>query len=174
MYSGGLKITVLGTRFSVRHTPTGLHAGQTVIAVEEGQVRVQTDAPKGVSNPAVAADANTTGAHPASRSVNVTAGQTVMADAQGHLGPVTESAVEAVAPWRSGRVNFLQTPLAEAIAEFDRYGATSLIVRDPILAALPVGGSYSLTRWQNFAQSLPSVLPIRLLQRGDVTEVVAR
>ena len=42
------------------------------------------------------------------------------------------------------------------------------------MAALPVGGSYSLRQWQRFAEALPQALPVRLVRRGDVTEVVAR
>ena len=42
------------------------------------------------------------------------------------------------------------------------------------MGTLPVGGSYSLRQWQRFAETLPQVLPVRLMQRGEVTEVVAR
>lgn len=176
VYAGALRITVVGTRFSVRHTGTGLGAGQTVVAVEEGRVRVEqrrggtddpadTDAKKDVT-----ASRDTLADAP----VELTAGQTVVADAQGHLGPVATLAAHAIAPWRDGRLSFDQTPLAQAIAEFERYGRTGLVVRDPAVAALPVGGSYSLQQWQRFAETLPQVLPVRLVRRGELTEVVAR
>jgi transmembrane sensor len=38
--AGHTLVTVLGTRFSVRHTRAGLDAGQTVVEVESGRVRV--------------------------------------------------------------------------------------------------------------------------------------
>lgn len=171
--AGELRITVVGTRFSVRHTSSGLDAGQTVVAVQEGRVRVEKRRP----------DANNTepnqapaGANhvPTDFPVELTAGQAVVADTQGHIGPVTTLAANSIAPWRDGRLSFDQTPLAQAIAEFERYGRTGLVVRDPTVAALPVGGSYSLQQWQRFAETLPQVLPVRLVRRGDVTEVVAR
>lgn len=176
VYAGALRITVVGTRFAVRHTGTGLDPGQTVVAVEEGRVRVEKrrtggDNPHGTETPQdLTASANA----PTDPPVELTAGQTVVADARGHIGPVATLAASAIAPWRDGRLSFDQTPLAQAIAEFERYGRTGLLVRDPAVAALPVGGSYSLQQWQRFAQTLPQVLPVRLVRRGEVTEVVAR
>lgn len=176
VYAGALRITVVGTRFSVRHTGTGLDAGQTVVAVEEGRVRVE---PRRSSMPAHGFNEAqpgplTSAAAPADRPVELSAGQSVMADSQGHIGPVIAQGTSAIATWRDGRISFDQVPLAQAIAEFERYGHTGLIVRDPTLAALPVGGSYSLKQWQRFAETLPQVLPVRLIHRGGVTEVVAQ
>jgi len=174
--AGALRITVVGTRFSVRHTGTGLDAGQTVVAVEEGRVRLERrwtgeDNPHGTKTPqdrTAFADALT------DQPVELTAGQTVVADARGHIGPVSTLAANAIAPWRDGRISFDQTSLAQAIAEFERYGRTGLVVHDPAVAAMPVGGSYSLRQFHRFAETLPQVLPVRLVRQGEVTEVVAR
>lgn len=156
IWAGKVRITVMGTRFSVRHSLSGRDAGHTVVEVEEGRVRV-APASAGVQ-----------------RAQELVAGQRLIADGQGRLGAVTRMQTIAVAPWRSGRVSFDQTPLAEAIAEFERYGYTGLIVRDPVVAALPVGGSYSLGQHQQFARALPELLPVRLQQNGEFTEVIAQ
>lgn len=169
VYAGPLRITVVGTRFSVRRTGTGLDAGQTVVSVEEGRVRVARVGRAEPGNEVSATAGNLSGP-----SVELTAGQQLVADAQGQLGPVASVPTSAIAPWRDGRLSFDQTPLAQAIAEFERYGRTGLEVRDPAVGTLPVGGSYSLRQWQRFAETLPQVLPVRLMQRGEVTEVVAR
>lgn len=160
--AGGMRITVVGTRFSVRHTALGMDAGQTVVAVEQGHVRVARDTQN---------TGGTTG-DPLSRTVDLTAGQTVMATADGRLGEVRTISPSTVATWREQRLSFDQTPLAQAIAEFGRYVDTGLVVHDPTVAALPVGGSYSLTQFQHFTETLPKVLPVRLVRRGKVTEVV--
>lgn len=157
VWAGALRITVVGTRFSVRQTASGLDAGQTVISVEEGRVRLAR-----------------AGADAALGPVELTAGQMVVADEAGRISPVTRVRAAVIAPWREGRLNFDQTPLDQAIAEFERYGPTGLVVRDPAVAAWPVGGSYSVHQWQRFAATLPHVLPVRLEQRGDHTEIVAR
>lgn len=160
--AGDLNITVVGTRFSVRHTASGVDAGRTVVAVEEGHVRVSRA--DGVAKDFAAQESV----------VDLTAGQMLASQSGGDIGPVTSISPAAVAQWRGGRISFNQTPLAQALAEFERYGNTKLVVRDPQVAAMPVGGSYGLQQFKSFAESLPHVLPVRLVQRGDVTEVVAR
>lgn len=174
VWAGALRITVLGTRFSVRHTLSGLDAGQTIVSVEEGRVRVAKASRDGAAadeSDVQVLSATDPGNNPM---VELNAGQKVVADSAGRLGPVVSVPASSVAPWRSGRISFDQTPLAQAIAEFERYGRTGLVVRDPAVAALPVGGSYSLQQWQRFTEALPQVLPVRLERRGEVTEVVAR
>lgn len=160
--AGRMRITVVGTRFSVRYTPS-LGSQQVQVAVEEGHVRVaradaakQEDGRSGVD------------------AIELTAGQTVAADGEGRLGPVVTVAAERIAPWRGHRVNFDNTPLAAALAELERYGDTGLRVRDPAVAALRVTGSVDLRRVGDFARSLPHVLPVRLAPREKgVDEVVS-
>ena len=178
VWAGPVQITVVGTRFSVRHTASGQQAGQTVISVEEGKVRVARSG--SASGKAGAGNAGgVTATRPANDAagevvVLLVAGQRVTADQTGQLSLVEAVPPAAVAPWRDGRVNFDQTPLAQAIAEFERYGRVGLAVPDPAVAAMLVGGSYSLTQWQRFAETLPQMLPVQLVRRGGVTEVVAR
>ncbi|MEN3111341.1 FecR family protein [Uliginosibacterium paludis] len=154
--AGGLRITVVGTRFSVRHAGSGRDAGQTVVEVEEGRVRVAS------------ADPATTQPERL-----LTAGQRLVVDGHDRFGEVTPLSAASVAAWRSGRVSFDQTPLADAIAEFERYGPTGLVVRDPAVAALKVGGSFGVGQSKQFARALPQILPVRLVARGGLTEVVA-
>lgn len=153
--AGETRVVVVGTRFSVRHTRSGIDAGKTTVAVESGRVRVS-------------ALASVEGA-----GVELTAGQGVTADDAGRLAPVVEVAAGGVAAWRQGRVSFTDTPLAQALAEFERYGDTGLVVRDPAVGALRLGGSFSLREVGTFAQALPVLLSVRLERRGGVTEVVA-
>ncbi|CAN7383236.1 FecR domain-containing protein [Pseudorhodoferax sp. LjRoot39] len=158
--AGQLRITVVGTRFSVRHTASGIDAGKTVVSVEEGHVRVSPSAPDGAGD--------------ALAPVELSAGLMVVAGQDGRIGPATPVATAAIAPWRSGRISFEHTPLRDALAEFERYGRTGLVVRDPAVAALPVGGSYNLRQFQHFARALPEILPVRLVPAGELTEIVAR
>lgn len=170
--AGDLRITVVGTRFSVRHTTDGVDAGRTVVAVEEGRVRVERQS----ASASGGARASVPQGAPAV--VELTAGQMLegpgQQDPDSGVGTVTSIAPAAVAQWRSGRISFDRTPLVQALAEFERYGPTGLVVRDPAVAALPVGGSYGLRQHQRFAEFLPQLLPVRLVQQGGVTEIVAR
>lgn len=162
--AGALRVTVVGTRFSIRHTDSGVDAGRTVVAVEEGLVRVQRMADADHAQHAPAAE------------VTLGAGQVLAIGGKDdpYAGTVSNIAPQAVAPWRSGRISFNQTPLAQALAEFERYGNTGLVVHDPAVAAMTVGGSYGQRQHQRFAEFLPQLLPVRLVQRDGVTEIVAR
>ncbi|MFN3437004.1 MAG: FecR family protein [Acidovorax sp.] len=154
--AGPLRITVVGTRFSVRHTP-GVPGEEGVrIAVEEGRVRV----------------ARSNAADPTAV-VELTAGQQVSSNAAGVLGPVAAVAPAGIAPWRDGRVSFDDTPLSQALAEFERYGASRLVVRDASVAALRLTGTFDPRRLDNFMRALPKVLPVQLRTQGDTTEIIA-
>jgi len=148
--AGNLRITVVGTRFSVRHTASGLDAGRTVVAVEQGHVRV--------------ARADAAGSAP----VELLAGQMVAGDQSGHMDAVAQIPPAAVAPWRAGRVSFDNTPLAQALAEFERYRSTGLVIHDPAVAELRVGGSYNVQQFARFVDSLALMLPVRLVAHREV------
>lgn len=164
--AGTMRITVVGTRFSVRYTPS-LGNDQVQVAVEEGHVRVaRADAVKRSGDAPAAVQM--------SDAIDLEAGQTVATDAEGKLGPVGQVAAESIAAWRGNRVNFDNTPLSVAVAELERYGSTGLLVRDPAVAALRVTGSVDLKRIGDFTRSLPEVLPVRLAPREGAVEVVAR
>lgn len=164
--AGPLRVTVVGTRFSVRHTGTGIDQGSTRVAVEEGRVRVaRSDASHGTSGTTMVA--THTG-------IELTAGQTVATDGEGTLGTVAILPSAAVAPWRHGRLSFDNTPLTLAIEEFERYGKTDVVIRDPAVAGMRVGGSFNIQEFRTFQQLLPQLLPVRLEHHGNTVEIVAR
>nr|WP_315402021.1 FecR domain-containing protein [uncultured Duganella sp.] len=148
-------VTVVGTRFSVRNTRTGLGPDGVGVRVEEGRVRVATAGQAGAA-------------------ALLTAGQTIESDAAGRLAPVRPAPPGGAMPWREGRVDFDGTPLDQAVAEFERYGATGLAIRDPAVAALRVSGSFDLRQAGAFSATLPLVLPVQLRSRGGRTEIIAK
>lgn len=120
--AGPARVTVVGTRFSVRYRATGMEAGSVQVAVQEGHVRVA-------------------GAQGAATPADLVAGQVLSVSPAGVLGPVAAVAPGSIALWRKGLVRFENTPLADALAELERYGTTGLVVHDPAVAALRIGGS---------------------------------
>ncbi|WP_402719277.1 FecR family protein [Janthinobacterium rivuli] len=142
--SGPLTVTVVGTQFSVRNTLA--HDGQLRVAVQHGQVRV---------------------AGAGQDQVDLRAGQGVSSDAGGRLSGVASLAPGSVAPWRDGRITFDNVPLGAALAEFERYGDTGFVVRDPAVARLRIGGSFSLTQLDRFAAALPQLLPVQIVRSGS-------
>lgn len=155
--AGPLRITVVGTRFSVRYTPGVPGRDGVHVAVEEGRVRVAR-AERSAAGDAV---------------IELIAGQQVASDMAGLLGAVSAVPVAGIAPWRDSRVSFDNTPLDQALAEFERYGPVPLTVREPAVAALRVTGTFDPRRLDNFSRILPQVLPVKLRERGGETEIVS-
>lgn len=162
--AGPMRVTDLGTRFSVRYTPEIPGNDGVRVAVESGRVRVQ---PASLPAPTPPLSEAADGV-----SVILMAGQQVASDASGKLGEVFAVPGGQVATWRDNRVSFDNAPLAQVLAEFNRYGATHMQAA-PNVAALGITGTFNPRKLENFTRTLPEVLPVRVRQHGDVTEIVA-
>ena len=151
----GARVTVGGTRFSVRYRATGMEAGSAKVAVQEGHVRVA-------------------GAQGAATPADLVAGQALSVSPAGVLGPVSAVAPGSIALWRKGLIRFENTPLADALVELERYGPTGLVVHDPAVAALRIGGTYQASRPAEFARMLAQILSVTLVAGPDgQTEIAA-
>ena len=156
-----LQVTVVGTRFAVRNThevQDGQEQSTDSVAVEEGKVRVR----------------RLSHGEAAGQSLLLTAGQAVRAEAAGQLHRLADIPARSALLWREGRVNFDNTPLPQALAEFERYGATHLVINDPAVARLRVNGSFDLRQATAFSQTLPLVLPVQLRQQGSEMEIASK
>lgn len=154
--AGKSRITVVGTRFSVRYTQDGIHPEMTHLAVEEGHVRIVKDSWWPWQSP-----------------VDLRAGDTIAMAKDGQLGEVSHTDYPAPALlWRTGRVNFNNVPLSEALSEFERYGDTHVVIRDPAIAQLRLQGSFDLQRIDAFMRAVPQVLPVYPVRHGQQTVLV--
>lgn len=159
--AGPARVTVVGTRFSVRYRTTGVDAGAVKVDVEEGHVRVAGLG--GQQRDGLAAD-----------ETDLTAGQGVTIGVNGGAGPVFAIAPNTVGLWRKGLVRFENTRLGDALVELERYSTTGLSIRDPAVADMPLGGSFRIDRPAEFARMLPQILPVQLVRRGDGQTEIAR
>jgi len=109
--AGAIRVQALGTAFSVRRRDRGAD-----ILVTEGVVE------------AWAEDAGGT-------KTRLTAGQRafVADDATISKAPAELAAVDRTLAWRSGRVDFVDDPITEAAAEFNRYNRRKLAILDPAI-----------------------------------------
>ncbi|GBQ24229.1 FecR family protein [Gluconacetobacter sacchari] len=64
--------------------------------------------------------------------------------------------------WRTGRVVFRDTPLAEAIAEMNRYSGRKMDIASPGIGALRISGLYHTGNMDGFARALTRLLPVRI------------
>lgn len=62
--------------------------------------------------------------------------------------------IEAVTAWRRGEVMLDNTPLADAIAEMNRYDQRSLVIDDPAIANVKISGVYHTGDSELFASML--------------------
>ncbi|MGH8213207.1 MAG: FecR family protein [Rhodanobacteraceae bacterium] len=76
--------------------------------------------------------------------------------------------------WRDGFVVFHDTPLASAVAEFNRYNIRKLVIGDPAVAALKVGGHFRWSNQEAFVRLIEQVFPVRAEARGDDIVLLAK
>lgn len=158
--AGPARVTVLGTRFSVRYRNQGADAGAVNVSVEKGHVQVASSY----------SSANAKADLP----VELLAGQGLRVSSSGVLGQVASVAPGSVALWRKGLVRFDNTALVDALFELERYGSTGLEIRDPAVAAMTIGGSYQIDRPGEFARMLTQILPVKLISEpSGKTEIVS-
>ncbi len=150
--AGNDRITVLGTKFSVRH-----EGNRTQVTVLEGRVRLDRgDTGKAdVKTPARAAAP----AEPPQANHDVAAVPTLMASndaAISQAGGVlvmnkTPEQVQQHLSWRQGRLAFDQMTLAEIASEFNRYNRRPMVV-EGAAAELRLGGSFDAHNAEGFAR----------------------
>lgn len=76
--------------------------------------------------------------------------------------------------WLSGRLVFNDTPLAEAVAEFNRYSHTRVVLADPALGAQRVSGVFRSDDVDNFIGALGEVYGIPEHHTANGTHVLGR
>lgn len=146
--AGNQRIVDVGTQFSVRRGPTGVQ-----VVVTEGTVRVESPrAGRRPSNGRVAAPLSQ---DLADIDVPLSAGTIALAQ-DGDLLVRKESIREAeeMVSWRKGYLNFQDTTLAEAVAEFNRYNARHMKIEDPQVAGIRISGKFRPTNYQAFVRLL--------------------
>lgn len=162
--AGPVRVTVVGTRFSVRLTP-GVPGREGVeIEVEEGRVRVASghdpDAAQGSTLRAEAAE-----------SFELSAGQKAVFDAQGRNSVLDTVAPDALAPWRNMQLSFSDVPLRQAVAELERYGNLGIAAIDPAAAGLRLSGTFDPRDPAATRRLLAATLPIKLVRRDTGWDV---
>lgn len=128
------QVRALGTRFDVRLT------GEAVkVTLVEGSVEVtQPETMKTWRlEPGQALNTDQTSAHP--RQVDVA----------------------AATSWTSGRLIFRETPLAQAVAEVNRYSRSKVVVDSPRLQAVSVNGVFEVGDTEAFVSAVSDLFELR-------------
>lgn len=142
-----VQIRVTGTLFEVRNVDDRVR-----VSVEEGSVDVSY---KRLEDGTVL------------KLASLRAKDQMTLDARGFMLSLTHLHNDTVAPWRVGRLMFDQTPLQEALFEFERYGAKPVQIASAQLGSLLLSGSFEIERFNSFVETLPKVLPLKVVNVGD-------
>ncbi|MBO9378356.1 DUF4880 domain-containing protein [Sphingomonas histidinilytica] len=78
----------------------------------------------------------------------------------GIAGPVMPVDLASEMSWRSGRLNFKDMPLAQAIAEVNRYTRQPLRLAGSRFAAVPVNGTFETGDTDTFVAAVTALFPL--------------
>lgn len=149
VHAGSRKVTVLGTKFSVRRD-----GEKVTVSVLEGKVRVDD------------ANAQTVPA------AIITAGDVAIA-----RGPSTlltarsEERVENGLAWRDGMLTFDQSTLGEAATEFNRYNRKRIEITDPEAANIRIGGTFKASNVDAFVRLLRDAYGLKVETGADAVKI---
>jgi len=151
VHAGDAVVRALGTAFEVR-----LRADEHVeVLVNEGRVEVHSSTASAAAIPVVTVRAVGAGEQLSTATTNYA------------VVPVSAEEVSSELAWREGAVVFDSAPLANAIAEIQRYTDARIIVSDPMIGTLPVGGRFKTDDLQGFLDGLEAALPVRIRRASD-------
>jgi transmembrane sensor len=155
VHAGDAVVRAVGTEFEVR-VLTDQHVD---VVVNEGRVEVQAAAPPSASpNPAARSHA---AAATTVRALN--AGERLSTASRDYaVTAVTAQQMSSELAWREGAIIFDGEPLSEAIAEIERYTDARIVVSDPGIAGLRVGGRFRTGDVQEFFDALQTALPVSI------------
>jgi transmembrane sensor len=157
--AGGRLVRAVGTAFDVRYQPN--QALQ--VLVTEGRVAF-LDA----SQMTASADADP-------QTATISAGESAVAGG-GKISVRRVNATEASRQlaWQVGQLSFQGETLAEAVSEFNRYNRRKLVIDDPAIANLQIGGSFQALEVDSFVAALARSFGITAYPRRDNTLVLGR
>lgn len=144
--AGDRRVTVLGTKFTVRR-----EAGEVEVIVTEGKVRIDWLDAESLAAPTV-----------------VEKGARVLAREEATLvAAVSAERLNAELGWRQGLLIFDEMDLEAVAAEFNRYNRIQIEVADPDAAAIRIGGSFRAENVDAFARLLKDGFGLKIERREN-------
>ncbi|WP_066967410.1 FecR family protein [Rhizorhabdus dicambivorans] len=113
--AGGVRVQVVGTEFDVNISPAKVR-----VSVARGVVEVRP----GVGH--------------SSRGVRLVAGQRVTTSQSGELQAIESFDAGRVMPWLRGMLVYRDEPLADVVADMNRYRTLKISIADEVLARMPI------------------------------------
>jgi transmembrane sensor len=86
----------------------------------------------------------------------------------------TPAQVEQLLSWRAGYIVFRDTALADAVADFNRYSVRRIMIQDPAIAGIRIGGNFRSNDADAFLWLLQTGFPINVERRSDLIILTKR
>ena len=141
------RVVAVGTQFSIRRDGNDIR-----VYVEEGSVQIRRQG--------IASEATETRL-PAGSEAR-TANNSLLVDQP------TPAQVEQLLSWRTGYIKFRDTALADAVVEFNRYSLHKIVMEDPSLANIHIGGNFRTDDAAGFLALLQTGFPVKVESRGEL------
>lgn len=161
--AGRVAVRAVGTAFEVRRRDTALD-----VLVTEGRVRVLGDFPAGPSAGTGEMDLGPELVVGHRAQLALDADQAPRASAM-VVSTVEPRALRTAVAWQEGRLEFFDQPLAEVVAEFNRYNRRKIVIADPGLAAQRFGGAFASHQVEPFIELLEQSFGVVAEQGGEET-----
>ncbi len=142
------EILVLGTRFNVYRKPDG----EVTVTVVEGKVTVK-ELGRGETRPTWQRE--------------LKANQRIVYRPLGLMRDVQDTEAGSAVKWREGVLEIHDQSLPEVLDELTRYTDRRIVIRDPRLAQLRVGGALSVRDVRVALGRLEKLAPLRVVESGD-------
>jgi len=161
--SGDLRVTVHGTAFDIRRSRQAAH-----VAVTSGVVSV--------SSPLLASPTASAQPRPGDSATDpgtsriLVAGERLSLEAH---APVLVETVRAehVAPWRDNMLVYIDAPLAEIVADLNRYQGRSIRIRDEAVGRIRLTATFRGNDVPGILAALAEALPVSLAHVGPDIEL---
>lgn len=81
---------------------------------------------------------------------------------------------DVVSGWSTGRLRFRDTPLADVLAEVNRYSSQKIRIDDPSLRGTPINGAFAIGDSESVADALAVLLNLHVSHQDDRSIVLAQ
>jgi transmembrane sensor len=150
VHVGARDVAALGTQFSVHR-----EGDRVEVAVVEGRVEVEDVKDVAAVSPVI-----------------VTRGDTVVTEGSSvHVAANSIEHVDEALSWRRGVLTFDQLTLAEAASQFNRYNQKKLVITDPAVGSVRIGGRFDANNVQAFAHLLHEGFGLTIEDEGTVFKI---
>ena len=140
------RVIAVGTKFSIRREHDDIR-----VLVTEGRVRIERN-----------------GSSSRATDTQLTAGSEARtAQAAVLVDQPAPTEVEQLLSWRTGYIVFRDTSLTDAVADFNRYTTRKIVIEDPAIANIRIGGNFRSDNADAFLSLIESGFSIRVEQHTD-------